>query len=112
MKSSTLCRQAGSCEAVVHAMSDIFQEETTDALLLMDADNAFNSLCPTVLLHNIQYLCPPMSVYIRNCYDVPSRLFLFGGTEILSSEGTTQGDSLAMPVYAIVITPPAGDTQT
>ena len=51
----------------VHAMSDIFEEEETNTLLLVDADNAFNSLNRRVLLHNIQYLCPPMAVYIRNC---------------------------------------------
>ena len=33
----------GGCEAAVHAMSDIFQE-TTDALLLVDAYSAPNSL--------------------------------------------------------------------
>ena len=97
--------QAGGCEAAVHAMSDIFEEEETDALLLVDADNAFNSLNRRVLLHIIQYLCPPIAIYIRNCYSVQSRLFVLGGTEISSSEGTTQGDPLAMPVYAIGITP-------
>ena len=97
--------QAGGCEAAVHAMSDIFDEEATDALLLVDADNTFNSLNRKVLLQNIKYLCPLMAVYIRNCYIVPSRLFVLGGTEISSSEGTTQGDPLAMPVYAIGITP-------
>ena len=70
--------QPGGCEAAVHAISDIFEEEETDALLLVDADNAFNSLNRRVLLHNIQYLCPPMAIYIRNCYSVPSRLFVLG----------------------------------
>lgn len=86
-------------------MSDIFSEQATDTLLLVDADNAFNSLNRKVLLHNIGHLCPPMAVYTKNCYNVPSRLFVLGGSEILSSEGTTQRDPLAMPVYAIDITP-------
>ena len=96
--------QAGGCEAAVHAMSDIFEQQATDALLLVDANNAFNSLNRRVPLHNISYVCPPMAIYIRNCYSAPSRLFVLGGTEISSSEGTKRGDPIAMPVYAIGIT--------
>jgi hypothetical protein len=91
------------CEAASHAMTSIFEEEGTDALLLVDAANAFNSLNRKVLLHNIRYLCPAMSTYIRNCYSSQSRLFITGGGELLSSEGTTQGDPFAMPAYAIGI---------
>ena len=97
--------QTSGCEAAVHAISDIFEEQSADALLLIDADNAFNYLNKKVLLHIIRYLCPPMAIYIWNCYCVPSRLFVLGGVEILSSKGTTQSDPLAMPVYAIGITP-------
>ena len=97
--------QRAGCEAAAHAMGDIFQEENTDAVLFIDASNAFNTLNRTALLHNIQYLCPPMATYINNCYQKPSRLFIAGGKELMSSEGTTQGDPSAMPSYGIGILP-------
>ncbi|MEM7298736.1 MAG: C2H2-type zinc finger protein [Bacteroidota bacterium] len=97
--------QAGGCEAAVHAANKIFDEEETDAILLVDANNAFNALNREVMLHNIHYVCPLLAAYIRNCYHVPSRLFVAGGKELKSSEGTTQGDPQAMPVYAVGITP-------
>ena len=93
------------CEAAVHAMSDIFDEEENDGLLLIDASNAFNAMNRSVLLHNIGYICPPMAMYVRNCYRRPSRLFIAGGGEVASSEGTTQGDPVAMSAYGVGITP-------
>ena len=36
---------------------------------------------------------------------VPLRSFIIGGSEVLSKEGTTQGDHLTMPVYTIGIIP-------
>ena len=56
-------------------------------------------------LHNIQYLCPEFATVLINTYRVPSRLFVVNGGEILSVEGTTQGDTLAMQFYGISITP-------
>ena len=81
--------QGAGIEAVVHAMHDIFSEENTEVVLLIDAENAFNSNNRKVMLHNMKFLCPLISTYISNCYAAPSRLFIFGGGEILSKEGTT-----------------------
>ena len=97
--------QRSGCEAAVHAMTQAFDQDESEAILLVDAANAFNLINRKVLLHNIQYLCPVLAIYTINCYQSPSRLFVQGGKEISSAEGTTQGDPIAMPIYAIGITP-------
>ena len=97
--------QKAGCEAAAHAMKEIFEEEETDAVLFIDASNAFNSINREAMLHNLQYLCPSMSTYVKNCYGTPSRLFVAGGKELESAEGSTQGDPLAMHSYGVGILP-------
>ena len=75
----------------------------TDAVLLIDAENAFSSINRKVMLHNLKFICPIIATYIINCYATPSRLFAAGGGEIISSEGTTQGEPTAMEPYALGI---------
>ena len=97
--------QEGGAEAGIHGMREIFEDDDTVGLIQVDANNAFNTLNRVVLLHNIKYLCPEMETYVCNCYAKPARLFVTGGLEIPSAEGTTQGDPIAMPLYAICILP-------
>ena len=77
----------------------------TDAVLLIDAENAFNSINRKVMLHYLQFICPIIATYKINCYATPSRLFIVGGGEILSSEETTQDDPTAMGAYLLGILP-------
>ena len=70
-------------------------------MLLIDARNAFNCMNRKVALYNIQIICPKSCTYLINTYRQPSRLFINGGSEILSTEGTTQGDPWAMPRYSL-----------
>ena len=88
-------------EAAIHTMSQVFVEEGIDGILLIDASNAFNQMNRSAALHNIQIMCKEMALYVVNTYRSPSRLFIRGGGEILSREGTTQADPLAMPWYAL-----------
>ena len=95
----------GGSEAAVHSMVDIFGDDSCQGLIQVDADNAFNSLNRKVLLKNIFHTCPEIAMYTYNCYATPARLFVIGGGEIKSDEGTTQGDPIAMPIYAIGLDP-------
>ena len=85
-------------------MFTIFQHEGTDAVLLIDATNAFNCLNRAAALHNIQVTCPIIANYLVNTYRHPSKLLVAGGKVLLSMEGTTQGDPLAMSWYSLSTT--------
>ena len=53
----------------------------------------------------MQFPCYIIATYVTNTYRVPARLFVVGGSELKSAEGTTQGDPLAMSMYAISLQP-------
>jgi len=97
--------QDAGCEAAIHSLRHIFDQNETEAVMLVDAANAFNSVNRKAFLHNVKVICPSIATFVSNCYNVPSRLFVVGGTELKSSEGTTQGDPIAMLVYAIATIP-------
>ena len=90
--------QISGIEAAVHATRSAFESDESEAALLVDATNAFNALNRQAALHNIRRLCPPIATILINSYRSPTELFVDGDV-ILSQEGTTQGDPLAMPMY-------------
>ena len=88
-------------EAAIHAMKKTFDRENVEAVMLVDADNAFNKLNRKVALHNIERTCPKIHKYLHNSYKAAARLHLGDGTYIYSEEGATQGDNLAMAMYSL-----------
>ena len=58
--------QDGGCEAAIHAMKDMFDEDSFDGVLLVDASNAFNRLNREVALRNLFVTCPEMTVFEIN----------------------------------------------
>ena len=96
-------------EAAIHAMKEHFDQEECEAVLLIDAKNAFNSLNRQVALHTIRERCPAFHSFLKNCYKSPTELFVVDENRnkemIFGSEGATQGDPAAMAMYSISIQP-------
>ena len=78
-------------------MKDIFEEDNTEAVILVDASNEFNSL-------NRKTACKSFAqtaTILINTYRESTQMLIQGGQELLSQEGRIQGDNLAMPFYAL-----------
>ena len=75
-----------------------------EAILLIDAKNAFNELNRQTAFENVKALCPLFHVALQNSYSHLSHLY-FGKSTIVSQEGATQGDPLAMAMYGIATLP-------
>ena len=96
--------QPAGCEAAIHAMKGLFDDDECEAVLLVDASNAFNWLNQQVALRNVRILCPALGTIAVNTYRSNTDMFV-GGEKVVSAEGTTQGDPLAMALYAVAVTP-------
>ena len=88
-------------EAAIHAMRELYDDKEREAVLLVDASNAFNTLNREAMMHNIGILCPTLITFPQNTYRQPAHLILSDGSTITSEEGTTQGDPTAMAMYAL-----------
>ena len=97
--------QEVGCEAAIHAMHGIFESNKTEAILLVDSENAFTFIRREALLHNIECLCPIIATFLCNYYAISGQLFLIGGKELRPRERTTQGDPTPMASYALGLTP-------
>ena len=80
-----LAGQEAGAEAAIHAVHDIFKDHTTEAVLLIDAENTFNVINSKAVLHNIYVICPILSPYINNCQficnNTPACLYIIGGIQ-------------------------------
>ncbi len=80
-------------------------KDSTEAIISVDASNAFNSLNRQAALRNIRRIRPPLATILINTHKKPSELFVDRQKTLWSEEGTTQGDPLAIPMYALATVP-------
>ena len=55
-------------ESAIHAMRKVSEDDDTEAILFVDAENAFNNLNRKALLYNKKQLCPPFFQYLFTTY--------------------------------------------
>ena len=89
----------------VYAVCEMFNKESTEAVLMVNASNPFNTINREAFLHNTKILCPSVSTSINNFYLSPTDLYIQGARSIKSEEGTTKSDPTAMVISALGITP-------
>ena len=49
-------------------MKEIFSQEDTDGVILVDTSYAFNRLNRKVAMHNLRITCPALATYVINIY--------------------------------------------
>ena len=81
--------QKRGIEHAIHTLRKQNEKTYSNAILLIDAENAFNSPHRNLALKNISNLCPSIPPAIQNSYSNPTRLFV-NKKLILSREGNTQ----------------------
>ena len=45
-------------ESLIHAMRAVYEEQSAEAVLLVEASNAFNSINRNAFIHNVESICP------------------------------------------------------
>ena len=66
-------------EATVHATKRVWDDPNTEAVLLVDADNAFNRINRRLGVHIIREICPPFHRYLSNTYHSAAKLIVNDG---------------------------------
>ena len=83
-----------TCDAAVHSVDCLFchRYPSIHRLLLVDASNAFNALNRLTSLHKVVLrVCPAVAQVFLNPYSQPTGLFVTGGGEDFSQDGTCLG---------------------
>ncbi|KAL7519315.1 hypothetical protein ACHAWF_000225 [Thalassiosira exigua] len=89
--------------------ADESQGREGKVLFLVDATNGFNMLSRLGMLWTVRHCTPKLSTFAFNCYRHEVRLVCRRPGKpaliLLSKEGVTQGDPLAMALYGIALCP-------
>ena len=78
-------------EYAIHTLRDQYSKTSADAVLLIEAKNAFNSLNRKLALKNIENTCPSLLTAIKNSNSNPFKLFVNKKKQSTLKEGQPRG---------------------
>jgi hypothetical protein len=88
-------------EAGAAALQRMWEDPEVEAIIMIDARNAFNTLNRAEAINTAWEYCPIMGRALQNLYATPSALCAQGIEPIMSQEGSTQGCPAGMAMYGI-----------
>ena len=103
--------ETAGIEHTIHALRREFKKENCEAILLIDATNAFNLLNRTTALENVRRMSPSLYIPPSNTYQTTSSLFV-DKSAFFSQKSCTPGDPIAMLMYGIAKKPLILNLQT
>ena len=90
-------------------VGDGVADSAKEVLLLVNAANGFNNLNRCGMLWTLRHRCPKFSKFAFNCYRreilLVCRQPVDAAEILLSKEGVTQSDPLAMALYGVALLP-------
>jgi hypothetical protein len=95
-------------EAIVHAMREAMNNDTSNVLYSMDCKNAFNSVSRAAVLRQVRERLPQAMGYFNLCYSHEAKLFMDtdGGTaQLYSRQGVRQGDPMGTMLFSLALQP-------
>ena len=86
--SMQLCAgQIAEVEAAIHAMRELFEKDETEALLLVNASNAFHALTTLLIIRRLS----PLSAVLVNTHHASTKLYADGTTLLFPRRNYTRG---------------------
>ena len=82
-------------------MNMTYEDKNTGTILLAEATNAFNLLNIQSFLHNINYLCLLIAIFVKKMLQHSIKTF----HQRDSIKGTTPGDPFPLAIYGPGVTP-------
>ena len=94
----------GGCEALIHTVRALLEQNEEAEILQVNFRNAFNEADSAIAFNELKKHFPELTHLVASCYGVAAHL-VYGDTNIPSTTSFHQGDALAVLLFALTLQP-------